>query len=510
MHKEKSGALKKWAAFVAIVAALGLFVWLGWSLLQQRSIFSTITSVTSNSTSVTVGIVGAPSSIDIRSDDDESIEQALLGNVYETLVTREQDNTLSAGLAEDWDISDDGLTYTFTIRDDATFSNGDTLDSTDVVWSLQQIVQNDYQGADDLSKLSQVTNPDSSTVVITLSTPDPTLLRSLSGRAGIVYDSETDDNTDYSKEAVGSGPFTVSEFRSGVSVTLQRNDSYWGDAAATGTITLKYFDTEDEMVSALQNSEISMAVDVDANTAQTLGEDSTLNVAVGQSLAKLMLAFNNDVDSILSDARMRKAVRYLVDNDTIANTQPGAYEALGGPIGPLDPGYEDLTDLFPYDLDEGYELASFFSVRSLTLVITEEYEDLAEIIESQIEAAGVLSIEVEVLDDANYQTTIDARDFDMTLLVVNGDDTAAAFADSSSFTEYTDATAQEQYEAAMSAATEEEYISGLQEYARTVSEDAASEWLYACNSYVAVQPELEGYPTNMVDKWLPLADLAIA
>lgn len=509
MHKNNTGALKKWAAFLAIVVALGLLVWLGWSLLQHRSILSRISSVTTDS-SVTVGVVGAPSSIDIRTDEDDAIEQALLTNVYETLVTREQDNTLSPGLAEDWEISDDGLTYTFTIRSGVTFSNGDTLDSTDVVWSLQQIVQNGYVDAEELSRLSEVTNPDSTTVVITLSKPDPTLLRALAGRAGIVYDSEAD--IDYGTQAVGSGPFTVDEFRSGVSITLQRNDSYWSDAAATSQITLDYFDAEDDMVSALQNGEIELAVNVDADTAQTLGEDSTVNVASGQSLTKVILAFNNDADSIFSDVRMRQAVRYLVDNDTIANTQAGAYMALGGPIGPLDPGYEDLTDLYPYDVDKGAALGYSFKTRyynnGLRLVVQEQYQDLAELIEEQVEQGNV-PVTVTVLDDANYQTTIGAREFDMTLITADGDDSADDFADPSTFTHYTNATAQQEYDDAVSAATEEEYISGMQDFARTVSEDAASEWLYVCSSYMAASPNLEGYPTNMVEDWLPLASVTL-
>lgn len=509
MHGNRNGSLRRWAVFVAITAALGLLVWLGWSVLRHRDLLPDITSVTSDS-SVTVGLVGAPSSLDIRTDADTAVEQALLGNVYETLVARQQDNTLSPGLAERWEVSEDGLTYTFTIRDGVRFSNGDALDASDVVWSLQQIVQHAYQGADDLTRLSEVSNPDGSTVVVTLSRPDPRLLRSLAGRAGIVYDAEAD--IDYGRQAVGSGPFTVGDFRTGVSIGLRRNDAYWGDQAATEAITLRYYADEDDMVTALHDGDATMAVALSASTAQTLSEDPTLNVAAGQSLSKTVLAFNNDADSILSDSRMRQALRYLVDNETLANTQPGAAEALGGPIGPLDPGYEDLTGLFPHDVDQGAALASYFGTgyynNGLRLVVQERHQDLAEAIETQIEQGGV-PVTVQVLDEADYQTTIDARQFDMTIMTVTGDDTADAYADPSSFSHYTDATAQEQYDAATSAANEADYISGMAAFARTVSQDAASDWLYSCNSYVAAKPRLTGYPTNMVESWLPLSGVTL-
>lgn len=495
--------------FVAIVVALGLVVWMGLSILRHRNLLPDISSVTSDQ-SVTVGVVGSPDSLDVRTDADPSVEQALLGNVYETLVARDQDNALTPGLAESWEVSDDGLTYTFTIRDGVRFSNGDGMDSSDVVWSLQQIVQNQYQGAEDLDRLAEVGNPDGSTVVVTLSKPDPTLLRSLAGRAGIVYDADAD--IDYQRQAVGTGPFTVRDFRQGVAIGLQRNDSYWGDHAATENITLRYYDDEDGMVTALRDGDATMAVRLSAATAQSLSEDPTLNVAAGRSLTKMVLAFNNDADSILSDSRMRQALRYLVDNETLAGTQPGADLALGGPIGPLDPGYEDLTSLFPHDVDQGAALASYFGTgyynNGLRLVVQERYRDLAGTIEGQIEQGGV-PVDVQVLDEANYRTAIDARQFDMTLMTVTGDDTADAYADPSSFSHYTDSAAQEQYRAAMDAASDGAYVDGLKTFARTVSEDAASDWLYSCDSYVAAQPRLKGYPTNMVENWLPLSGVEL-
>lgn len=106
-----------------------------------------------------------------------------------------------------------------------TFANGHKLDSSDVVWSLQNAVNNHYVGADQLGDLKEITNPNANTVVITLAKPNPRLLRALAGRAGIVYDAES--KTNYAKSAVGSGPFTVSTADQS-QIVLQRNDSYWG------------------------------------------------------------------------------------------------------------------------------------------------------------------------------------------------------------------------------------------------------------------------------------------
>lgn len=155
-----------------------------------------------------------------------------------------------------------------------TFANGHKLDSSDVVWSLQNVINNNYVGSDQLGSLKEITNPDEKTVVITLNQPNPCLLRALSGRAGIVYDEESTAN--YGKKAVGSGPFTV-EASSKTQIVLQRNDSYWGTKAAASQITLYYYASEDSLVSAMEAKKISMALPLSASAADELNQQSGIN-----------------------------------------------------------------------------------------------------------------------------------------------------------------------------------------------------------------------------------------
>lgn len=506
----RHNAWKRWLIFIAVAAALCMLLWTGWTLLRDRHIINGDGTLQSD-TAVTIGIPGGPSSVDIRTEENAELEQVLLGNVYETLVSRDQDNALTPGLASEWKASKDGLTYTFTLRQHLKFANGHTLDSSDVVWSLQQIIQQNYVGADQLDGIAEVSNPDATTVTITLSEPDPTLPRRLAGRAGIVYDEEAD--TDYARQSAGSGPFTIAEFRPGVSITLRGNNAYWGSKPASSQITVRYFADETAMVDALRDGQIDMALPLDADTAQTLTEDPTLTVTTGESLNKTTLVFNNDADSIMSDSQMRQAVRYLVDTTAITQSTAEASQELGGPIGPLDPGYENLTDLFPYDLNKGASLASYFGTSyyggGLRFVVGQRYAALASTIASQIQQGGV-PVNVEALDDAEYQVRIDSRQFDLTLQTEEGEFSAARYADPQSLSRYTDSQAQEQYQAAMSATDEQSYLDGLHQFARTVSEDSASDWLYSCHTFVAAKPRLVGYVTNMADRRLPLTEIALS
>ncbi len=96
---------------------------------------------------MTVGITGAPESLDIRTTDDDSLDRVLLGNVYETLLKRDDNNKIQPSLASSWKVSEDGTTYRFNLRSGATFADGTTITSSDAVWSLQQIMTNKMAAA---------------------------------------------------------------------------------------------------------------------------------------------------------------------------------------------------------------------------------------------------------------------------------------------------------------------------------------------------------------------------
>ncbi|KAB8288682.1 ABC transporter substrate-binding protein [Bifidobacterium ramosum] len=500
--------------FVATAVALSAIVWVVWSLATHRDILPSGASVHSQTT-VSVGLTDAPQSLDIRTDDSPAVERALLGNVYETLVSRDEHNQLVAGLAKRWTTSDDGLTYTFTLRSGLRFANGDTLDSSDVVWSLQQIVRNKYVGADDLAGLKSVTNPDATTVTVTLAHTDPTLLRALAGRAGIVYDQQAGMSTSgKAADTVGSGPFTVSGFAAGKSVTLTRNERYWGDASAAATVTLRYYGDDKALVEAARKGDVDVAMPANAAAAAGLAkQDPSLTVASGTSTSKVMLAFNNDDSSIFSDQQARQTVRYAVDAKSIAASQADSAGALGGPISQLEPGYEDLTSLFPFDQGKASQMIAYFAGGTsyfgvINFVVPQDRADLGNTIADQLRAVG-LSVNVQTVDDATLDERIANGQYTMALTTMDGTDDAAVFGSSDNRFHYTSGSAQETYAKAMAATNDDAYAAAMKTFAKTVSEDAAADWLYTRKTTVVATSRASGYPTNLTDQYLPLGDLTI-
>ncbi|MBT1173249.1 ABC transporter substrate-binding protein [Bifidobacterium sp. MA2] len=518
--RRRTQGLTQWGIFLGVATALFLLIWAGWSIVNQRHP-SADGGVVRSDSSATVGLTAAsdspaPSTLDIRTADSAELDRALIGNVYQTLIDRTEKNTLKAGIASSWKTSADGRTLTLTLRKGLTFSNGDALDSSDVVSSLQHAVEGKWPGASErFAALTSVTNPDSSTVTIALSRPDATLPYTLSGRLGIVYDAEAD--VDYATHAIGSGPFTVSKFVRGRSITLSaRTDGTYAPsdstaAAKTGTVTLRYYADDAALGQAAKTGALDMTVPSDPASATTIGAAApSFTTAAGDGTRKVTLLYNNDTDSILSVVRVRQAITMIIDRQTLTSGRADVAQVLGGPIGPLEPGYEDLTSILPHDTAQARSMLSYFSsnyLGTLTLATPERYRTLADGIAAQLTAAG-LRVDVQTLDATQLAQRVQDRQFTLMIAELDGEDGTAAFADASSAAHYTNATAQEQYRAAVGATDTKSYEAGLKTYARTVSEDAASDWLYTRRTAIAVSTKLTGYPTRMTDERLPLAGLA--
>src|SRR5690606_35788260 len=118
------------------------------------------------------GLVLEPSNLDIRHTSGAALEQALVDNVYQGLVSRGADGGIVPVLASEWDVSDDGLTYTFTLQKGVTFHDGTPMTADDVVTSLTETKADESAtGAKDLAAIEAVSSPDENTVVVTLAEP---------------------------------------------------------------------------------------------------------------------------------------------------------------------------------------------------------------------------------------------------------------------------------------------------------------------------------------------------
>ncbi|MGB4778302.1 ABC transporter substrate-binding protein [Microbacterium sp.] len=464
-------------------------------------------------TEVTFAVALLPDNLDIRTNSGAALDQLLIDNVYEGLVSRDASGNISPSLAKEWDVSDDGKTYTFTLNSGTTFSNGDELTSSDVVWSIDDLIDNDLQDAEALANVDEVAAGGDDTVVITLSDPDPTLLYNLAGRAGLVLDEDADN--DLQTTAIGSGPFVLDEFTSGDAVVLSRNPDYWGEKAEIGTAVFQLFADSNAVLNALNEGTVQFG-GVDKNLQSQISGNDRFTLEEGFASDKYTLAFNNAV-APTNDIRVRQAIRHAIDHDAIVEAVGGG-KTLYGPIVDSDPGYEDLSDVAPYDPDEAKKLlaeAGYADGLDLTVTIPSFYAGtgfgpILDLITSQLSEVGITLTANQVefsawLNDVHknhdYQLSIvdhaEARDF-------------YNWANPDYYFGYDNPEVQALWKKATTATSEDDYADALKEAARIVSEDAAADWLINPTTLVAVDTRLSGVSVDSTSSRLNITEATFA
>ncbi|MHC9043164.1 ABC transporter substrate-binding protein [Microbacterium saperdae] len=474
---------------------------------------------------ITVGQILEPDNLDIRATSGVALDQILIDNVYEGLVSRGANGAIEPKLATDYSISDDGLTYSFELADDVVFHNGDPLTVDDVLWSLNTVKDDEtIQGHSAFANVQDVSADGDSTIEITLAQPNADFLWSLTGRAGLVLDEDADN--DLSVSAVGTGPFVLNEgdWVQGDSITLTRNDDYWGDAAGVAAVTVTYYSDANALANALKAGEIQAGAPSAADARSYEGDDDW-EVIESTSSATGTIAFNS-ANGPLQDVRVRQALRYGFDKEALRTASDGLGQLIGGPIPPADPGYEDLTDLFPYDPDKAKELlaeAGYGDGLELTLTIPAFYgATLPDLLTSQYAEIGV-TLKVDSVEfpvwlekvhtnadyDLSYVLHAEARDFYNFAGRLSTSPELAAEGKRYYFN-YENPEVDELYAESQRATDAETQADLLAQAARIVAEDSPADWTSASTSLLVLDSRIDGFPTNDLSARLNVTDVKVA
>ena len=471
------------------------------------------TATPTQSDSVAIGIKLAPVSLDIRNQSGSALEQLLIGNVYEALVSRNSNNEVEPGLAKSWTISNDGLTYTFKLNEHMNFSNGDTLDATDVAWSINQLKSKQYYNSDQVENLKQASAPDATTVKLTLSRPDANMLWYLSGRPGLVFDK--DARYDAKTTAVGSGPYVVKSFDSSSKLVLQANPKYWGSAhkARTTTVTVRFLPDDNAALNALTSGDVQVLSPVNANMTGKLKSSGKYTVKATDGSDKFVLAFNC-TGAKTADKRVRQAIRYAINHKEIIASRGGVDATLGGPIPSVDPGYEDLTGLYPYNPAKAKSLmqqAGYSTNHPLKLTLTYANvygSELGEQLRSQLSHIGI-DLNVNTVEFSTWLQDVHTNgDYDLSLVDHAESHDFYKWTQPDYYYHYDNAQVQALYAKALAATDEQDSAQYLKQAAGVVSEDAPADWLFAYRVSVAQAKGVTGFPSRLTQSVLPLWKVA--
>ncbi|WP_199252612.1 ABC transporter substrate-binding protein [Chachezhania sediminis] len=298
-----------------------------------------------------------PPHLDPTSAAAQAIDSVLYTNVFEGLTRFMGDGSVVPGLAESWDISEDGKTYTFHLRDGVHFHDGTIMDAEDVKFSLDRARADDSTNAQKalFSGIESVEVVDPLTVKVTLAEPQGSLLFNLAWGDAVIVAPETIG--DIKEHPVGTGAYTFKEWVKGDKIVLDRNPDYWGEQPAIAEATFKFISDPTAAFAAV------MAEDVDAFAGFPAPEnlpqfeaDPRFQVLVGSTEGETILAMNNK-EAPFDNKLVREAVAHAINRQEIID---GAMYGYGTPIGthfaPHNPAYVDLTGLSDYDPEKSKAL----------------------------------------------------------------------------------------------------------------------------------------------------------
>ncbi|MBE7162774.1 MAG: ABC transporter substrate-binding protein [Williamsia herbipolensis] len=459
---------------------------------------------------VRVGLVLEPTSLDIRTQSGAALDQVLIDNVYQGLVGRTASGGVKDVLASSHRVSDDGLTYTFGVRSGATFQNGDTVTAAVVADSLNDFKSHasSYVDGDDFASVSSIA-ASGSDVVIRMAKPDSDLLWNLTGRAGLVLDPKAEN--DRASSAVGTGPFRVSSWKQGDSLTLSRNVDYWGAKAKVGKVVFRYITQPSTAVNAMAQGDLDVETAVDGTLKGQLENTSGITLHRGKTTDKYTLAFN-DREAPFTDVRVRRAIRQAIDPKAIIRAIGGGGVEQGGPIPALDPGYQDLTSIDSYDPAGARALLKEAGHPSLTMTLT--YANvyptaIGDVLKSQLAKVGI-TLQVKRVDFATWLSQVfEKHDYDLSMVNHTEARDFGNWANPDYYFGYDSPEVRELYAASLATTDQDEKDADLAKAAKIVSEDAAAEWLYTATTTTAVREGVTGFPFNSTTTRLDLSKLAV-
>lgn len=328
---------------------------------------------------------------------------AVANNVFDGLVARTPDLEIVPALATEWEISEDGLTYRFTLREGVTFHNGEAFDAAAVKFTFDRLLgevgatgpqQSNY------NVIETVTVIDPTTVEMKLSRPDPVLLTKLSGYGAMIvppaYTAEVGDDG-FNTAPVGTGPFRMTSYTERDAVQLEAYEGFWGEAPKVANVNFRFITEPSTAIAELQSGRVDIVIppSVPIGTLPTIEADPKLEVVSVAGPTVYSLRFNTR-DGITADPRVRRALTMAVDRATIIEV------ILAGQAKPIASfqseqtfGNDPSLEVIPFDPEGAQALLAEAGVEPGATVQIDirgqdsTFNEVAQAVASYLSAVGV-------------------------------------------------------------------------------------------------------------------------
>jgi peptide/nickel transport system substrate-binding protein len=341
-------------------------------------------------------------------------ETALNRAIYDYLVDTLPDSSIAPNLASDWTISEDGLTYTFTLVDGVTFHDGKEFSSADVVWTFNRLKE---VGSPALNLLGEfeVSAPDASTVVFTIPSVNADFLYGVSARQALIIPDGQDapnaigeGDTAYASFN-GTGPFVLQSLDPGSSAVLTRNDNYWKDGQPLlAGLEFTYIDDSVAQVDALLSGQLDLIYKISPEQIDRLEGNEGVNVIQQMTSQHGVIRLRTDEGSLGEDVRVRQALKYATDREQLNDVLWAGRATLGNndPIAPaFGEYYDDAIENQTYDPDMACQLLTEAGMNPLEATLYAPnalgYPDVAALLQQQW-AAACINVDIQIREEGYY------------------------------------------------------------------------------------------------------------
>lgn len=341
-------------------------------------------------------------------------EKNTLHNIYDCLLKFDAEGKMAPALAESWELSEDGLTYTFKLRQGVTFHDGSPFSADDVIFSMDTMMASAMNGSM-ISYFASWAKVDDFTVTISRNAPYVQLLEALA-LVGFIVPSETYNAETFPTNPIGTGAYKFVSQAEDDSVTLVANENYFLGAPAIKNIIVKAPLDASAAVIALETGEADVLSYVTVDQLALIKANDDLDFITGESYYNLMLLMLSD--TLKNDLNLRKAIYHGINpQNAIDVSQDGvgtpctdmfAKKLLGDLVGKVNiKGYDEA-------LAKDYLAKSNYDGRKLKLTITPDVAADAQSIQADLHKIGI-EIEIEQLDANDWTTKLVNGEIEMTL-----------------------------------------------------------------------------------------------
>lgn len=348
-----------------------------------------------------------------------TVELGVLNQIYDTLLYYSPDGTKDPEprIAESYEISDDGLDYTFHLRDDVTFHDGTPVTADDVVFSIELYKASEYQGSQ-ISMLSSVEATDEHTVVCHLDAPYSPFLQGICSpmiASKAYYESSEDD---FVNNPIGTGPYKFVSRAKGSNIKLEANEDYYRGAPEIKEVTFEVIPDSSTKAIALQTGEVNFA-EIDSATKPQLEANPAITIAEVPTSAFSYIAMNTEKEPF-NDVKVRQAINYAIDRDNlVAVCYDGEAEVNSNICAKERFGYSDDQFQYTYDPEKAKELLAEAGIETPydlgEILVAEKYSNLATVIQNDLKAVG-LDVTISVKEFNSYISDLQNGSYGITAL----------------------------------------------------------------------------------------------